>query len=1642
MKLARRLSDRGQVNTAISTYRNLLERQPELADARLALGQLYERQGQEAEAIGEYRRGLHRSPGKLALWLHLGNCYYRGQDLERATDCYQRAIDLKPDYIRALYQLGMVLHERGELEAAARSYQAAIGYCAAGDRENPDYANAYNNLGCIFVALGQFDRALEVYGGAQKISPHSPALHNNLGQLWFVRGNLDRAIAAYRRAVKLEPQNGLFHHNLGQALQRQDRHSEAIAAFDKAIALDPDRLEAYDDCARSRMAVGQFGEAFAYLAYILQQQPHWVEGYVGHRSPEESEDELEQARAACGEFLRALQQQSDRQSDPLEIARCLARTYYYLGRVRQALADEAAIGDRQIAEIESYLRWQLVGLAVCQISDRGSSVEAIGLLRGMLLSSRTPASRTPASAAESPHLKSSVTPISRPRGVYPSVREWWQENQRGDYIDLDVGFDGESAAVRVCPLDPPPKSEVPRPSDSGKNCAGLNCDRCLKKIFNGFGFTHHGSGIYECRQTQPLEFPEFDRFVAVIPEGRVWSMPQKSWWQVCEAIAVISPDGYLLEDVSREYPGRLPGCDRQERPQHRIFQQQELPAIEYIDGTVVSLLGLSGNVYFHWTIDILPRVEILRRSGIDWNKIDKFLVNQCQQPFQKETLAQLGIPPEKIIESDRHAHIKARQLIIPSFAGYLGWLSPRSIDFLRQTFLPTALSQLQETRYLFPERIYIRRAQAKYRHLFNEDEVVDRLQEQGFVAFALETMSFFEQVLLFHRAKIIIAPHGSGLTNIVFCQPQTQIIELTSPHYIRHYFRAISQHLNLQHFYVIGEVLPSHFLRDLMYPSALAADIYFRPHILEQIFNKLGVMQTLPSTQLKNSTTPLVKADRLPNSLSSIGSKEDFKLDLETGLETSPQTNPQAGLNENSNNNSNPLALEYQKQAEQLLSQKKFTEAIEVSKQAIKADSNLAPAYKILGNALRANGQLEEAKCWYEKAIQIQPLYAEAYANIGNVLFQQQQWKPAIEYYQKAIEVRPNFAGAYHHLSKVWLKVGSPRSSADCLYRAYELDPKLGRAEDHLNLGNTLLQENQLTQAISCYRRALELNPQLFGAHQNLAEALTRQGRFVEATQYYRMAVKLGLTNSSSTHQVSSEALSLNPAVNPSTNPSTQIARETAIVPSQTPTLPIPTPEGTRNSQQPPTHPEPVSRVEIDRGTPAEEGSGLGKWLFGMGAAIGTRIGMLLGSAPERSLETPSNRSLSQEYLDLGNTLLKHQEIHRAMHCYRQAIDATPQMTDAVYNNLETSLQNALAQKGSGIGNDRLDAFSETSSALASPQHVARGFVGMGDVLLRYQQLDRALNCYQEALKTNPAVAQTIYRNLETAFEAVLERTSGGDELRALPEKTGVAAQSNLGMTPLLAGQIEPAPTSTTNPQSDYLDNNSMSGNRANLEPKTPRAQGENSGNLDRLESGMLQVRPPLQQTRTQPDPVGTPPGRSIEQMLQQAQTQCQGGNFKGAIGLCKQVIQMQPKAWAAYHIAGESLIGLGNLEEADRHYQKAIVLQPKLAKSYLNLGNCYFDRQEWQQAGTIYQRVVRLAPKLARAHDRLGDVCVIQGQLERAIGCYETALKFDNSTWEIHHKIGDILQAQGKLKEATEAYFQATQTASVHLQSDEFKIS
>ncbi|MEN9343462.1 MAG: hypothetical protein RLZZ453_249 [Chlamydiota bacterium] len=202
----------------------------------------------------------------------------------------------------------------------------------------------------------------------------------------------------------------------------------------------------------------------------------------------------------------------------------------------------------------------------------------------------------------------------------------------------------------------------------------------------------------------------------------------------------------------------------------------DLPKPEYIEKRVVVVAQEGSSNYYHWMVEVLPKLAMLEESNISYD----LLYVSTLLPFMSQTLSLFGINQEKIVEAWPNTYIEAEELIIPS-APALSCYTPKWIvEYLRNKLIPQADRIF--SKQLFSKKVFVSRKKASYRRILNEDEVFGMLEPLGFVRYHLEDLTVLEQVHLFHHAEVIVAPHGAGLVNLVFAQPNASVIELFQEH--------------------------------------------------------------------------------------------------------------------------------------------------------------------------------------------------------------------------------------------------------------------------------------------------------------------------------------------------------------------------------------------------------------------------------------------------------------------------------------------------------------------------------------------------------------------------------------------------------------------------------------------------------------------------------------------------------------------------------------------------------------------------------------------------------------------------------------------------------------------------------------------
>ncbi len=280
-------------------------------------------------------------------------------------------------------------------------------------------------------------------------------------------------------------------------------------------------------------------------------------------------------------------------------------------------------------------------------------------------------------------------------------------------------------------------------------------------------------------------------YVATLRHGRVW-VRHNDLRQV-DGIAVLSQDDQLVHPLSYQF--------KAEAWDHDVFSQWKLGDVHELTGRALCLASMKGEMFFHWILEVLPRVASLERAGLSLQDMDYVIVNSAKSRFMKDTLQMVGVPVEKIVDMQTYPHIKAAELVVPSMPAGTGNYTPWITQWLRDRLSPYQADLPSGT----SPYVYISRAKAQFRNVTNSEEVTGLVSEWGFQPHQLESMSYAEQMALFAQAKVIIAPHGAGLTHLFFCQKGTKVIEFFDPMYVNACFYSLANLSGLDYYYFLGE---------------------------------------------------------------------------------------------------------------------------------------------------------------------------------------------------------------------------------------------------------------------------------------------------------------------------------------------------------------------------------------------------------------------------------------------------------------------------------------------------------------------------------------------------------------------------------------------------------------------------------------------------------------------------------------------------------------------------------------------------------------------------------------------------------------------------------------------------------------------
>lgn len=661
-----------------------------------------------------------------------------------------------------------------QLEVVHKGYQLIvkkIGNQSLGE-EQTLLSLGWAKLGDIAANAGYLDEASARYQTAIKIKSGNYLTYHKLGKTLQQKELFGEARAAYQRASQLNPKFSWAYHFLGETLQAIEEYDEAAAAYRKAIELNPDFCWTYN-----------------YLGDVLMELSEWEEAAVAYRKLVELNPDFCWSYERLGKALVALEKWEEaaaayRKAIELNPDDCWL--YNSLGEVLELQENwsEAAVAFGRAIELESDHSWLYKKLGDA-LRNQGELERAIAIYeKGINLDPKSCwcYQGFGLSLIAKQQWEAAITNLVQALQIKPDLFEAYDNigyalEQQGEVEESDRA----KCNNQILPLSVLQKYcgftedlEIAAESNPHLTCIDIHP---ATEINLSSSKTIDSSSRFWANQTHSRK-----AFVTVLPNGRAWADVVTT--------AVITSDNKLVADISM-------GCSQ------LVITSDNLPEAEHVDGNVAFLSARwGGAAYFHWMFDVITRFDLLQRSRLI-ETIDKFVVNACDSSYQAETLNILGIPPDKILESRCNLHITADKLIVPSISyDGAGAVSKWKCDYLKQIFS----NEQQALNTDYSEKIYISREKASYRRIVNDEDVIKYLEKLGFRSVKLETMSIAEQAACLAAAKVVVAPHGGGLTNLVFCSPRTKVIEIFPPIYVPSCFWTISNLCELEHYYLIAEL--------------------------------------------------------------------------------------------------------------------------------------------------------------------------------------------------------------------------------------------------------------------------------------------------------------------------------------------------------------------------------------------------------------------------------------------------------------------------------------------------------------------------------------------------------------------------------------------------------------------------------------------------------------------------------------------------------------------------------------------------------------------------------------------------------------------------------------------------------------------
>lgn len=228
---------RGELESALSQFRRILNRIPESRQARLMTGTILIAQKRVDDAIAEIQKVLRKNDKDAVAHNLLGNAYMAKGLFDDGMKEFAQATRIDPKIVDAYLKRGYFFFSRGKDAEGESELSSAV-------KAVPDAVNSRLLLASYHLRAGNASKALSVLRSGLTGNKGDAPLLNSIAAVYFSENRHDEGIKSIQMAKEKDPSFPASYQNLATYFTAAGKYAQAIGEYNALLGVDPHNVKA------------------------------------------------------------------------------------------------------------------------------------------------------------------------------------------------------------------------------------------------------------------------------------------------------------------------------------------------------------------------------------------------------------------------------------------------------------------------------------------------------------------------------------------------------------------------------------------------------------------------------------------------------------------------------------------------------------------------------------------------------------------------------------------------------------------------------------------------------------------------------------------------------------------------------------------------------------------------------------------------------------------------------------------------------------------------------------------------------------------------------------------------------------------------------------------------------------------------------------------------------------------------------------------------------------------------------------------------------------------------------------------------------------------------------------------------------